>query len=191
MPKGIYVGNKGELNAARIKSILDSQLTPITNSSIVSMLQQYYGKTIKQWSTMIANHFNSVSHPQSILRKYTRKMLNGRFVIIVGEDKPEHGIGHGQAYALTPNQQTEHEMRAERIAWSQCGTTQVYNLDELTSVEHWLDHKEEGVTPYVSCWHMIEQSAWLYANSTKRPEDIYGRHGKRVKGSRFNRVNSR
>ena len=195
MPRGRYAGSKGEISAIRIKALLDSQTTPIANNIVVATLQKLYGKTRREWATNLCNHFKAPSFNSSILADYTRRTINNKFYICkrnadrtLDSDPPEKGISRD--YKHDSQELLENLMQRERISWSKCGTTPAYN-EELTAVEYWYEHREEDVTPYCSNWALVEQSAWLYCSSIKRPQDVYGRSGGRIIDSWFSRINGR
>ena len=184
MKRGMH---SGHANAVKIKAILDTHILPITVSHMVTLLVQAYGRTRKYWFTILGDHFNSSAYEYSILTQYTRRKVDGRFSILrrMGKELPVKSKGEGHK----PN--TKEVLNAlmwqERVSWQKVHPSNIYAKEgDLDVIEHFRICGDLGCS---SNWSLIEQHAWLFSNSIKRPRDAYGRHGKRVKGSRFSAIN--
>lgn len=188
-------------NAVKIAQTVKGKLPyPVTQLSHDLALK--YGKDQRHWSKIISIVFaDKHRYDGNKIANLTKTYIGDVYCIV--EDNGEHTTMRGKPGPTAwQYNQDDHAKIVEKLAWQErvfwqeIHPTDVVDMTRLSDPELWLDRYEnasceeramEIKASYgeESNWKLVEQAAWLYCSSNKRPEDAYGRSGKRVLGARF------
>jgi len=172
-------GSRSVSTADKIAATVAGKL-PYPMRQLAKDMAGRYGNTVGHWTASISHAFSPVRHRSDGAIGHLHKAYVGNtYCIVLGG-----GISELGRTGPTPGQRIsqEEEQEHERISWQKMHPTISVAYSELTEPEQLL--KE----PLQSNWRLAEEAAWLWVNSGKRGEDVYGRKGGRVFGGHGNQL---
>ena len=173
-------GSRAVSTAEKIATTVQDKL-PYPTRQLAKDMAHRYGKPVAHWTASISHAF---TRQQSAI-SHLHKAYVGGVYCVVSADCPSE-VGHpGPAAGQRIDQ--EEEMRRERISWMTVHPTISSAYSSLSQPEQWLENGG-NTEPLQSNWRWVEEAAWLWSNSDKRPQDAYERKSGRVFGGHCNQL---